>query len=174
MKQLLQQYAAYNWWANKMLTSRIAQLPDEIINRETPSSFPSLFSTVVHLMDVESIWWQRLRLQEHVEWPGKNFTGSFNELCKELLKLSGQWHEWVANANESNLHHVFAYYNSQKEYFKQPVYEMLMHLFNHQTYHRGQLVTMLRENKIDKIPRTDFIVFSRRREQRHVLAISRK
>ena len=38
---------------------------------------------------------------------------------------------------------------------------MLLHLFNHQTFHRGQLVTMLRQNGIEKIPATDFIVFSR-------------
>ena len=165
MRQLLQQYAAYNLWANKVITDRIAQLPEEVIVKETPSSFPSIFLTVVHLMDVESIWWQRLRLQEHVEWPGRTFKGNFNELSKQLLLFSRQWHEWAVNTNESNLYHVFAYYNSQKEYFKQPVFEMLMHLFNHQTYHRGQLVTMLRENKIEKIPRTDFIVFSRRKER---------
>jgi uncharacterized damage-inducible protein DinB len=40
---------------------------------------------------------------------------------------------------------------------------MLLHLFNHGTYHRGQLVTMLRELGIEKIPPTDFIVWSRRK-----------
>jgi len=163
MKQLLQQYAAYNVWANKVITERIAQLPEDIIHKETKSSFPSLFKTVVHLMDVESIWWQRLKLQEHVEWPGINFQGNFEELSQQLLSFSKQWNDWVSNSNENNLTHVFAYYNSKKEYFKQPIYEMLVHLFNHQTYHRGQLVTMMRANGIEKIPATDFIVFSRKK-----------
>jgi len=165
MKQLLQQYAAYNHWANKVLTDRIAQLPEEIITKETPGSFPSLFATVVHLVDIESIWWQRMRLQEQVEWPGKTFQGDFEALSRQLLLLSQQWYEWIAAAHESSLIHVFAYYNSQKEYFKQPVCEMLMHLFNHQSYHRGQLVAMLRQNGIRKIPRSDFIVFSRKKEK---------
>ncbi|MDQ6763781.1 MAG: hypothetical protein M3015_14295, partial [Bacteroidota bacterium] len=51
--------------------------------------------------------------------------------------------------------------NSKKEFFKQPVYEMLVQVFNHQTFHRGQLITMMRQNGIDKLPATDFIVYSR-------------
>ncbi len=163
MKQLLQQYAAYNVWANKRITERIAQLPEEIIYKETLSSFPSLYKTVVHLMDVESLWWQRLKLIEHPTWPGKTFEGNFEQLMQELISLSKQWHEWISNTNEINFSHVFAYYNSKKEYFKQPVYEMLLHVFNHQTFHRGQLVTMMRQNRIEKIPATDFIVYSRKK-----------
>ncbi|HWH61879.1 MAG TPA: DinB family protein [Ginsengibacter sp.] len=163
MKQLLQQYAAYNIWANKIILDKIAQLSDDIIYKEMKSSFTSIYKTVVHLMDVESIWWQRLKLQEHVKWPGKNFNGTFEELSGQLLILSKQWFDWASDSNEVNLTHVFAYHNSKKEYFKQPVYEMLLHLFNHQTYHRGQIVTMMRENGIEKIPPTDFIVFSRKK-----------
>ncbi len=161
MKQLLQQYSAYNLWANKIISEKISQLSVDIIAKETGSSFGSIYKTVVHLMDVESIWWQRLKLQEHVEWPGKNFDGNYENLSKGLLTLSRQWNEWVLGANELQLTHVFGYQNSKKEFFKQPVYEMLLHLFNHQTFHRGQLVTMMRQNGIDKIPATDFIVFSR-------------
>ena len=149
--------------ANKIITERIAQLPADIIQKEMNSSFGSIYKTVVHLMDAESIWWQRLKLQEHVEWPGVNFKGNFEELSKQLLFLSKQWNDWVINANEVNLTHVFGYQNSKKEFFKQPVYEMLLQLFNHQTFHRGQLVTMIRQNGIDKIPATDFIVFSRKK-----------
>ncbi len=161
MKQLLQQYAAYNLWANKTITERLAQLPEEIVQRETKSSFNSIYKTVLHLLDVESIWWQRLKLQEHVEWPGKTFGGNFTELAQQLLIFSRQWYDWVLNANDVNIEHVFGYYNSKKEYFKQPVYEMLLQVFNHQTYHRGQLVTMMHQNEIEKIPATDFIVFCR-------------
>lgn len=163
MKQLLQQYAEYNVWANKIITERIAQLPGDIVYKETPSSFPAIYKTVVHLMDVESLWWQRLKLVEHPTWAGITFKGNFEELSKQLLLLSRQWNDWVSNSNEINFTHVFAYHNSKKEYFKQPVYEMLVHLFNHQTFHRGQLITMMRQNGIEKIPATDFIVFCRKK-----------
>ena len=111
-------------------------------------------------MDVENVWWQRLQLVEQTTPPGW-FKGNFSELTKKWIELSQQWESWVQNANEANISHVFAWYNLKKEYFKEPVYKMLLHLFNHQTSHRGQLITMFRQLGLDKIPSTDFIVFSR-------------
>ncbi len=163
MKELLQQYAAYNFWAHKILLDKSAQLSQEILHKNMGSSFGSIYKTFVHLMEVESVWWQRLKLQEHVVMPEKDPDENFEELSKKLLTLSKQWKDWVNEANEKNVTHVFSYYNTKKEFFKQPVYEMLLHLFNHATYHRGQIITMMRQNGIDKIPATDFIVFSRKK-----------
>jgi len=162
MKQLLQQYAAYNIWANKKIIETANQLTEEQINKEIESSFPSVYKTALHLMEVENVWWERLKLVERTTLSGW-FTGNFDELSKKLLELSQQWHNWIQNANEVNISHVFAYQNSKKEHFKQPVYEMLLHLFNHQTFHRGQIITMFRQLGLDKIPPTDFIVFSRKK-----------
>ena len=160
MRQLLQQYAAYNLWANKRIVDTASRLNEDQVDKEIVSSFPSVYKTVMHMMEVENVWWQRLQLVEQPT-PSGWFTGNFNELSKKLLALSQQWQNWMGNTNDANIDHVFAYYNFQKEYFKQPVYEMLLHLFNHQTLHRGQLIMMFRQLGVDKIPPTDFIVFAR-------------
>ena len=162
MKQLLQQYAAYNIWANKKIIETATQLSEEQVNKEIVSSFPSVYKTVLHLMEVENVWWERLKLVEQPTLSGW-FTGNFEELSKKLLELSQQWHSWIKDANVANVTHVFAYYNSKKEYFKQPVYEMLLHLFNHQTFHRGQIITMFQQLGLDKIQPSDFIVFTRKK-----------
>ncbi|MEJ7912972.1 MAG: DinB family protein, partial [Chitinophagaceae bacterium] len=81
-----------------------------------------------------------------------------------LQNQSNQWHNWLLAAHEYQLDHEFIYRNSKKEQFKQPVYQVLQHLFNHGTYHRGQLVNMLRQLKVDKIPPTDFIVWSHKKK----------
>lgn len=163
MKQLLQQYAAYNLWANKRIVETAGQLSEEQINKEIVSSFPSIYKTVLHLMEVENIWWQRLQLVEQTTPPGW-FKGNFTELSKKLVELSQQWERWVQNANDANINHVFAWYNFKKEYNKEPVYKMLMHLFNHQTMHRGQVIMMLRQLGVEKIPSTDFLIFSRNKK----------
>lgn len=163
MKQLLQQYSSYNVWANKKILERLNQLSAEEIHKEIGSSFPSVYKTVLHITNTEYVWWQRLKLTEHIESLMDNYSGSFEELSNKLLQLSRQWEEWVKEVNENNLNHVFSYQNTKKELFKQPVYEMLLHLFNHQSYHRGQLVMMLRQLGADKIPHTDFIVWSRKK-----------
>jgi len=160
---MLVQYAAYNLWANSRLIEVINNLTDEQIDREIVSSFTNIKKTMLHLWDVENIWWQRMRLVEMEVWQSDNFTGSLLELTNHLIAQSKQWKEWVDIATEAALEHEFIYKNSKKDQFKQPVYEMLMHLFNHQSYHRGQLVTMLRQVDETNIPNTDLISFLRKK-----------
>ena len=161
MKELFIQYATFNLWANKLLFATIETLPEQQQNAEVKSSFPSLYKTVLHLLDAESIWWQRLKLEEHIERPSDIFTGDFAELEKKLLQQCRLWEDWVKNASELQLQHVFAYQNTRREQFKQPVKEVLLHIFNHGTYHRGQLIDIFHQLGIEKLPATDFIVYTR-------------
>ena len=163
MKPILLQCAAYTIWANHKIIECINNLSNDQINREISSSFSSIYKTVLHMLDAENIWWQRVKLVEHIERPSDTFDGSFEELSKRLEAQSKQWEEWISDASDNQLNHVFAYQNTKKEQFKQPVYEMLLHICNHNTYHRGQLVTMLRQLGVEKIPPTDFMVFARKK-----------
>jgi len=162
MKELLQQYAAYNIWATKQLVDRMSKLNEEDTGKEIVSSFPSIYKTMQHMWLAEEVWWQRLKLTENIVLESDNFTGSFNELTNALAKQSQQFKDWIDNATESQLTHVFAYIRN-KEQLKMPVYQMLHHVFNHATYHRGQLVTMLNQLGADKIPSTDFSAFCRKK-----------
>jgi uncharacterized damage-inducible protein DinB len=163
MKELLAQYADYNLWANKRICDLVINLTDEQLNREINSSFSSIYKTLVHMWSVENVWWQRMKLVENPVWVGEEFNGSVVELTDALHHESKQWKEWVANATEAALSHEFIYRNTKKDQFKQPVWEAVHHLFNHQTYHRGQLITMLRQVGITALPATDLIAFSRKK-----------
>ena len=163
MRELFVQYAAYNLWANNLLASAIEMLSDEQHRAEIKSSFSSIYKTVLHLLNAESIWWQRIKLQERIDRPSDSFSGSVKELTGRLHQQDKQWQEWIATLTEHGLHHEFIYLDSKKERFKQPVFQMLLHLFNHSTYHRGQIVTMLRQLGVEKIPNTDFIGWVRKK-----------
>ena len=156
MKELLQQLAAYNYWANHKLLELINSLPEEQQVKELPSSFKSIHHTLLHMLDAESIWWQRMKLQESTIAPSASFHGTTRELGQLLLQQNKVWETWVLAATPAALEHVFMYYNSKREHFKQPVFQMITHVFNHGTYHRGQLVNMLRQLGVSKIPQTDF------------------
>ncbi len=163
MKKLLLSYASYNLWANQRITDVLTNLEDNVLNQEINSSFPSLLKTLLHLWDVESVWWQRLKLKEVPEWPSASFEGNISTISNGLLQESKQWRDWVNLATEAALEHEFIYRNSKKEQFKQPVHEFLLHLFNHQTFHRGQIITMMRQAGVQKIPNTDMIAFLRKK-----------
>ena len=164
MKKMLLQYALYNVWANQRIVDVLTNLDDETLHREIPSSFNSLYKTLLHLWDVESLWWQRHKLVEVPEWPALNFTGTVLEASQNLMMHSKQWKDWIEKSTDMALEHEFIYRNSKREQFKQPTYEAILHLFNHQTFHRGQLITMLRQiNSEKQIPNTDLIAFLRKK-----------
>ena len=104
-----------------------------------------------------------MKLSERIVVPSESFKGTMKELATTLLQQSKQWEEWVSNASDLSLDHVFQYQNVKREQFKMPIYQMLHHVFNHGTYHRGQLVNMLRQLGIEKIPQTDFSLWSRKK-----------
>jgi len=164
MKELLKQYAAYNIWAHQRIIDIILALPEEKQVAEIPSSYNSLYKTVLHIWDAESGWWQRLKLQEHVIFPSENFSGTMKDITSSLLQQSKQWEEWVANASDLMLEHVFQYKDRKGDQYKMPIYQMLHHVFNHGTYHRGQLINMLRQLGADKLPSTDFSLWVRGRK----------
>jgi uncharacterized damage-inducible protein DinB len=157
-------YASYNYWANGELTKTILALTPQQQQAEVKSSFTSLQKTIIHMWDAESIWWQRMKLQENIVIPGLTFHATMHEAVNGLMNQSKDWMNWVQQANELQLEHVFAYQNSKKEQFKQPMWQMLLHMFNHATFHRGQLVTILRQVGEEKIPPTDYIHYTRSRK----------
>lgn len=163
MKELLRQLAAHNVWANQKLFEIIVALPQELQTKELPGSFSSLHALILHMWDAESIWWQRMKLQEVVVPPGSNFKGTTADAVQALLNQNKLWEDWTNAATDMALEHVFSYYNTKRELFKQPTYQVLLQMLTHASYHRGQLVNMLRQLGQNKIPGTDFILWSRKK-----------
>lgn len=161
MKDILLQLAAYSSWANQKLFEIVLKQPEEDWHKEVASSFTTLHATILHMWDAESAWWQRIKLQEVVTAPSANFKGTTRDLVSALQHQNHLYENWIRNASDAAIEHVFQYYNSKREHFKQPVCEVLLHVFNHGTYHRGQIVTMLRGLGVTKIPQTDFVVWTR-------------
>src|ERR1041384_4894493 len=126
MKELLKQLAGYNIWANQKLLGPIQSLPKEKQEAQLPSSFPSLYKTLLHMWNAENIWWQRMKLQERILIPMEYFKGDMQELANNLTQQNKQWEEWVTNASDLALEHVFQYRNLQGEQFKSPVFQMLL------------------------------------------------
>ena len=87
MKILLTQFAAYHVWANQQLLDVMQPLPQSLKDQKVVSSFDSLTKTLLHIWDAESIWWQRMQLQEQIVRPSDGFAGTFAE---QQGQLNGQ------------------------------------------------------------------------------------
>lgn len=161
MKQLLLQYAKYNVWANKRIVDVLLKLDTSLLVQEMVSSFPTLSTTALHIWSAEAVWLQRLELVEQPVWYQNTFTGSFPEICTGWQKASEGLQVFVERQfDDRAFEHVLQYYNMQKRSVKLPVHTVLTHAFNHSSYHRGQLTTMLRQVGVEKIPSMDMLIYA--------------
>ncbi|MGX5820469.1 DinB family protein [Chitinophaga lutea] len=164
MKELLLQYAAYNCWANQRLLGVLNGLDGAQLDRDLGSSFTSLRATVRHMWDVESIWLQRLQLATPVVAASSGFEGDWPEMARAFTRQSESLREFVTLASDAKLAHTIEYHHRELGICKSAVAHAVMTVFNHSTFHRGQLVAMLRQSGVGKIPATDFIAFTRIRK----------
>lgn len=160
MRELLLRYAMYNIWANQRLLALLSGLSEEQLDKVLDSSFPSLRATAYHMWNSEGIWLQRLLLASPVIPPAKDFDGTWQEFVRRFSRQNEQVKDFIATASDAKLAHTIEYNHPVRGICKSSVENTLLMIFNHTTYHRGQLVTMLRQLGVTKIPSTDFIEYT--------------
>lgn len=164
MKELLLQLAGHNVWANQRMIKALSGLPDEQLDRDMASGHPSLRAIAMHIWNAESIWYQRLHLASPVLPAAVGFTGGTEEFTRLFHRQSEALREFVATASAAKLAHTVEYNSVALGVCKTPVTEVLMMVFTHSAYHRGQLATMLRQQGVAKVPSTDFIEYTSRKK----------
>jgi uncharacterized damage-inducible protein DinB len=158
MELSLKHFLAYNAWAN----TRIAEnIPSEAADVELISSFTTIRKTVFHMWDAQQIWLTRLKGERITDWPSKAFSGSFSEALELFVASSQQLAAFASAQDDAFFPSLLTYTNTQGKAFVNSHEEILMHVCNHTTYHRGQLVTMLRNAGVTTIPSTDMITYFR-------------
>ena len=161
MKAQLVKYTEYNIWANAHLIAIFANLYDAVLDIEQVSSFPSLRKTLYHIWDAQSIWYLRLKGETLNGFPSKDFKGTIQEALDNFLESSIVLSNYVKNCSEETLLSPYKYSNLKNDAFTNNLCDIIHHVMNHSTFHRGQLVTMLRNIGVENIPSTDFITYCR-------------
>jgi uncharacterized damage-inducible protein DinB len=160
MKELINTYLDYNLWANKRITAVVTSINPSLYDVEVKSSFPSLRKTVHHIWDAELAWLARLK-KEVVSWPP---SAQFKDpAIDDFLKTSDAFVDYVKSKGDNFLSEISPYKDSKGAQHSNLHSEMIMHCMNHSTYHRGQLVTILRGLGVTEIPSTDLITWYRSR-----------
>lgn len=159
MKQILENYTAYNLWANTKLIDVMKGLDTSLLDKEVKSSFPSLRKTAHHIWFAEEIWYTRLNghSPSSLSEPGNNFS-AFSD---QLLARSRSFVELARGKEEDYFAQLCSYKATNGDAYTNAHWEMIMHCMSHSAYHRGQLVTILREVGLTSIPGTDMMYYFR-------------
>ena len=126
------------------------------------SSFNSIGETVLHITSAETIWLDRLNKVESPVWLQSTFKGTRNEVVALWKKASAEIKKAVEDFNESAMMEKLVFKRLNGDRYEMPHYKVFAHIFNHSTYHRGQLVTMLRQVGFTDVGSTDMLGFFRK------------
>jgi uncharacterized damage-inducible protein DinB len=150
----------YNRWANLRFLDAMADLSNEELGRDLGSSFPSVAATLVHLIGAESVWLQRWRGESPASFPDAM---TLDSVAKVRTLWDALWEEqraFVEGLDEGAMDTMVAYRTFDGSAYEQPLGQLVRHVVNHATYHRGQLATMLRQLGRTP-PSTDLVRFYR-------------
>lgn len=139
------QLADYNIWANNMVHSWFDKISDEQWEQPVVSSFKSIAETTVHTAGAEKIWLERLNKVEKPVFLTAEFKGSKQDAIDIWKKTSGGLKSFIENFDESGLEDSISFRLRDGRSMDLKYYQLFSHVFNHSTYHRGQIVTMLRQ-----------------------------
>ncbi len=139
MKAHFEMFAQYNQWANARLYKMAAALPEEAYRRNIGAYFKSLHGTLNHLLVADRIWMRRLtHTGEHPDKLDAILFDDFLSLRAAREAEDRRIIEFVTNVAEATLEENWDYRMRDGTPQKQALREILAHLFNHQTHHRGQ------------------------------------
>lgn len=161
MKEHLVLYSQYNLRANKKICGFILDAGEEAADKKIISSFDSIRKTLYHVWDAETIWHSRLTGKSPKEWPSKDYNGSLTSACSEFNKKSEGLINYVKERDEEELNALCVYHSLDGKEFSNKISDIIMHVMNHSTFHRGQIITMLRNAGYTKLESTDLIMYLR-------------
>jgi uncharacterized damage-inducible protein DinB len=154
----LQQYTTYNLWANRTICEKLQSIDAELLDVDNQSSFPSIRKTVFHIWDAESIWLDRLNGRPIAHIPSRDLPA--DTAIDRFLETSKSFADFVATKPNAFFDTDIAFTAEGNEHSMQAS-PIIWHCMNHSTFHRGQLVTMLRQAGITEIPGTDLTKYVR-------------
>lgn len=139
MKEHFAFMAKYNAWANERIYRMAGQLTDEQYRRDVSAYFKSLHGTLNHLLVADRIWLKRLTGTGTA--PTRLDVILFDdlgELSQARRAEDERLSAYVEALTDEQLEEPTAYRTVDSAAQRQKLREVLAHLFNHQTHHRGQ------------------------------------
>ncbi len=142
IKEYLNQVYDYVYWANRRYFAVAEGMTDEQLHQMQGHSWGDVHAMLVHMMSSEWVWLQR--------WQGTSPKAHLNrDDFPTLATVRERWDQveaemraFINRQTEDSLQAKITYSNFRGETFHVPLYQLLMHVANHDTHHRGELAGM--------------------------------
>ena len=156
MKNVFQAFARYNGSVNQSIIELLKPLTREQITMKTKAYYPSILETMIHNLFADLNWLKRYEgvFRESKALSHRIASSDQKVLRQEFESDHTRFFQYRREADEvivrfidelegSKLSSVIKYKNYKGEDQEQDLWKTLLHWFNHQTHHRGQVSVLL-------------------------------
>ncbi|MEO5926657.1 MAG: DinB family protein [Bryobacteraceae bacterium] len=151
-----QRLIRYTGWASRKVLSAALQVPLEELERPNAVSHGSIAGTLAHIYLADRVWLERItQANVPLVWDA-----SLSEAAEAWPGIQQGWEGWADSVTDAELDRSVSYKSIAGNVGQNKAGEIVTHVVNHATLHRGQVVGMLRQLGI-KPPATDFIYYLR-------------
>ena len=144
-KEEIQFLFAYNRWANARILEAVAPLTEEEFKRNLSSSHGSMHGTLTHILAAEWIWLMRCNGVSPKDLFDPEEFDNLASLKTKWVEVEQEQKRFMDELDQESLSRSIAYTNTNGEQWAYTLKQILHHVVNHSTYHRGQITTMLRQ-----------------------------
>ncbi len=143
--------ARYNQWMNRKVYAACAQLTEAQRKEDRGAFFGSIHNTLNHLLYGDTIWMRRFtgRPLDGLR-PRMEFHPDLDAMRAMRDIFDHEIIDWAAKLQDGWLAADFSFTSVDGSFTRtQPAWKLVVHMFNHQTHHRGQITTMLTQFGLD-------------------------
>ena len=141
--EILRLQLSYTTWASQRLVKAAAELTPEDLRRDFGTADKSVLGTLVHVKAADRIWLARV-LGE----PPAAFTTEEDFQLAALENLwppvQNGWSKWSVSVDDDQVRNILRYKDTKGREWTQPLWQIVLHVVNHATHHRGQVSGFLR------------------------------
>lgn len=148
----------YMLWADRQTLQAVRSVKEEDLTRDAGISFKSLLGTMAHILGAQQTWLSRFSGSPLTRVPNLD---DYPDLMSWIIaweETASGLEAFMASLTDEQLTADLTWSNTRGDTFTRPLWQPLLHMVNHSTYHRGQIVSLLRQMGY-KAPSTDLIYY---------------
>ena len=139
----LRTHLDYTAWASSLLLDAASKLSPEELNRDFQTADKSVLGTLVHIFAADRLWLARVHGTSPTTLVQPD-DRDFARLQKEWPVVHRGWKEWAAGLTDEQAQQNISYRVMSGDAYQQPAWQIVLHLVNHGTHHRGAVSGFLR------------------------------
>src|SRR5262249_17506373 len=144
---------------SRKLLQAVKELPPEKHSHDHQISHTSVIGTLCHTFFADAVWYMRA-VDPSLPSPNPKEVVPIEELELRWNELLDQWEAWAQTLKDEDLDRVVTFRFMDGNTGNTPLKQVILHVVNHATLHRGQVVALIRQAGI-KPPGTDLIYYYR-------------